>query len=195
MAKLPKDVEPPVPPATLLADYSRVRTIPGSPRIVPWIAPVCLALVFVLLFFPWVVDRSRAETWQSGWGTGFGSAFSFLGSLHILVFLVALALAIAIRVLSRMDALVPAWVVELWPWRAGIVAAATFVSVVFFLLERLVGFGLESSMSQGESYALHRTFWMCLAFWVQVIALLGALLHHWLVIRKSKPVPRIDVSW
>ena len=71
------------------------------------------------------------------------SAFSFLGSLHILVFLVALGLAIAIAVLSRMDALVPAWVVALWPWRAGIVAAAIFVSVVFFLLERLVGFGLE----------------------------------------------------
>jgi hypothetical protein len=108
---------------------------------------------------------------------------------------VALALAIAIAVLSRMDALVPAWVVELWPWRAGIVAAATFVSLVFLLLERLSGFGLESSVTGAESYAIHRALWMCVAFWIQVIALLGALLDHWLVIRKSKPVPRIDVSW
>jgi hypothetical protein len=172
-----------------------VTTIPASPRIVPWIAPVGLALVFVLLFFPWVVDRSKPDVWQTGWGSGFGSAFSFLGSLHILVFLVALALAIAIAALARMDALVPAWVVELWPWRGGMVAAATFLSLVFFLLERLLGFGLESSVPPADLAALHRTFWMCLAFWLQVIALLGAFLEHWLAIRKSKPVPRIDVSW
>jgi hypothetical protein len=192
MAKLPKGVEPAAPPpATLLPGYSQVRTVLASPRIVCWIAPAGLALVFVLLFFPWVVDRSKAEVWQSGWGTGFGSAFSFLGLLHILVFLVALVLAIAIAVLARMDTLMPAWVVELWPWRAGLVAAATFVSLLFFLLERFAGFGLELP----DAHTVHRTFWMCLAFWIQAIALLGALLDHWLVIRKSKPVPRIDVSW
>jgi zinc-ribbon domain len=195
MAKLPKGALPPIPPATLLAGYSRVRTIAANPRIVPWIAPIGLVLVFLLLFFPWVVDRSHPETWQGGWGTGFGSAFSFLGSLHILVFLVALALAIAIVVISRMDALMPGWVVELWPSRAGILAAAIFISLVFFFLERLVGFGLESSVSPADFPTLHRTFWVCLAFWVQVIALLGALLEMWLEMRKSKPVPRIDVSW
>jgi hypothetical protein len=196
MAKLPKAVEAaPMPPATLLPGYTRVKTIPASPRIVPWIAPAGLVLVFLLLFFPWVVDRSRAEIWETGWGTGFGSYFSFLGSLHILVFLVALAVAIAIVVLTRMDALVPGWLVELWPSQAAILAAAIFISLVFFLLERLAGFGLESSVPAADSYTVQRTFWMCLAFWIQVIALLGALLDVWLVMRKSKPVPRIDVSW
>src|SRR5262249_13494579 len=153
MGKLPKSVEAPIPSATMLPEYSRVKTIAANPRIVPWIAPAGLALVFVLLFFAWVVERGNAQVWQSGWGTGFGTAFSFLGSLHILFFLVALILAIGVTVISRMDALVPAWVVELWPWRAGLVAVVTFVSLVFFLLERLVGFGLETSVSGAESYA------------------------------------------
>jgi hypothetical protein len=154
-----------------------------------------LALIFVVLFLPWVVLPTQTDKIQTGWQTGFGSYFHMLGTLHILSYLVALFLAIACVAVPALDPIVPPWVAEIWPWRSAILAAILFISLLFFLLEMMNGFGLEHAEFGHEYYAVHRTIWISLAWWLQVLAFVGALLDFWLAMRKTKPLPRIDISW
>jgi hypothetical protein len=74
--KTPPAPAPPAPPPP--AGYHRTSTLWVSPRVVPWIAPVCILLFFLLLFFPWVgMHPGGTQVYsQTGWGTAFGSYWS-----------------------------------------------------------------------------------------------------------------------
>ena len=65
---------PPPPRQQTPGGYTHRLTITLNPQIVPWVAPVCLVLVFVLSFFPWVgrFYGSYDVLTQSAWGAAFG---------------------------------------------------------------------------------------------------------------------------
>jgi hypothetical protein len=103
----------------------------------------------------------------------------------------------------------------IWPWRAGIVGGAALLALGFLLLQLIVGFGIEHDARirdvatvfkdladifpaqwQGSLYSfVYRTGWLTLAFWLTVLAVIGATLEFWLALRKSRPLPRVDISW
>jgi hypothetical protein len=209
----PPKSEPPPPkpqettaPVSVPAEYRHTATIWISPRVVPWVAPVALMLIFVLLFSTWIDWPGNSEGSQSGWGTGFGKHFSVLGLFYILLFLLTLVLALACLIVPRLQMALPPALQQLWPWRSAFVLGLVCLAYVFLVLEVLVGFGLESSTKSEIAavsanlgtpvyYALHRTFWLRLAVLAHTLALVGAALDFWLILRKNRPLPRIDISW
>jgi hypothetical protein len=94
LPQMPGAVPPPAPPPAPMPNIAstpstgRVGTAPAAPpmpapagaappgRILPWIAPLSLFAIFVLMFFPWVgmYPRGVGVVTQTGWGTAFGSA-------------------------------------------------------------------------------------------------------------------------
>jgi hypothetical protein len=167
-------------------DYPHRYIIWISPRVVPWIAPVALAMIFFLFFFPWrSVPRSLPfeslglPGSQIGWATLFSNAFFIF---YFLIYLMALALAIGSLLLSL--TLVPALpqIQHLVPWKAVIVAGM----VAFAFLPFLIGY-------LREDFA---TIWMSGVAWLHFIALIGLALEFWLQRRgANRPMPRIDVLW
>jgi hypothetical protein len=184
-------------------------TIWISPRVVPWIAPVALLLVFVLMWFPWIDHPDKPPMVQTGWGTAFGHHFSALGIFFVLFFLPALALAVACLAISRLKLGLPPAFKQFWPWRALFYGGLALLAFLFLLLQLLAGFGLEDaadntaavtrSASKVEEalniYMMRRTPWLALAALCQLTALVGALLELWLTMRKNRVLPRIDIRW
>jgi hypothetical protein len=73
----PKSAPPPMPayqPQTPVA-AGQPLGLTINPRIIPWIAPGCLILVFVLMFLAWtgMYPGGIGVVTQSGWGSAFGS--------------------------------------------------------------------------------------------------------------------------
>jgi hypothetical protein len=69
--------QPPPPPLGTSTEYHSGFTIPFSPKVLPYVAPACLFLVFVLSFFSWVgyfYGGSGLLT-QSAWRAMIGSAY------------------------------------------------------------------------------------------------------------------------
>jgi hypothetical protein len=210
----PIDV-PPEPAVTTTAaaplptgDYAHTATMMLSPRVTPWVAPVGLALVFVLLFFTWIAFPGVAS--QSGWGTAFGRHFTVLGLFYSLFFLAALVAAVAAQVLPHGAAHLPPALQQLWPWRSGIVCGLAALAFLFLFLELLVGFGLEhdipdlikESAISVKGFAdadlvglLRRTIWLVLAVLFHIAAVVGAALDFWLVQRQGRPLPRLVLNW
>src|SRR5205823_4064146 len=50
---VPSRTPAPPPPPPVVGDYTKLRSIVISPRVVPWIAPIALLVLFLLTFFPW----------------------------------------------------------------------------------------------------------------------------------------------
>lgn len=161
--------EPPSPPG----DYAHVRTFTLNPRLLSWLAPVCLALVFVLLFFTWTRMEPAGITVfsQSGWQAAFGgftdnttsgeiwhkyneedmkyvadlgSAFPLI--LFILIVVPTLLLAVAAVLIQRhiLPIPLPAALEPLWAFRGLAIAALTLAALVLLLLQMLSGFPLEN---------------------------------------------------
>ncbi len=94
---LPAEAASTVPvPATSTAPpegYHRTWTVWFSPKVLPWLAPVCVALVFILQFFPWVGVYPGGQTMISaiayGAAFGEGSADPYLAKTPIVGLLVA----------------------------------------------------------------------------------------------------------
>jgi hypothetical protein len=93
LPQMPGAVAPPPPPPMMAPNIAstpstgRIST-PAAPaaapaatgaggqrRILPWVAPLSLLAIFVLMFFPWVgmYPRGVAVVSQTGWGTAFNS--------------------------------------------------------------------------------------------------------------------------
>ena len=144
-----------------------------------------------MLFATWIVNPNpeKPDDFQTGWGTAFGSNYSGLGILFFLLFFLALLLAVGRVVLPRVAANFPPWLEQFMPMSSAIVAGLSALSFLFLFLEIFVGFGLE------EKYYLRRTMWLGLAVVCQLVGIVGAALEFWLTTRKSKPLPRVDISW
>lgn len=211
----------PPPPGSFEGGF----TIALTPEILPWIAPAALALVGFLLFFSWTGTLAWGDKLEwytvSGWGTGFGSNMSFLGTLHILLIVLALPLSVAMVVLPILGIKLPAAVEGVWPWRsialAGLVGAATLL----LLLQLVIGFGMQlkvEDLAQGRRLvelkdddlakmlkttehreyaraAIYHSTWLRLATLCHLIAMSGLVLQNWVQQRGNRALPRMDILW
>lgn len=179
--------EPPVSPrptatapAPPPAGYLRTATISLSPRVVPWITPAALGIVFFLMFFTWVgwypadIPVFTQNGWQVAFGSyGFEKVFwskvmednnpespdrSWLGIFFVLTFLPALLLAVGVIAVPRLNVHVPPVVERLWPWRTAIVGGASLLTLFFLVLLLLGGFPLEKKLQESakQLYGKHR---------------------------------------
>jgi hypothetical protein len=157
------------PPPAGPRGYRHAIPIWFSPRVLQWIVPVCLILVFVLIFFPWVgiYMGGYSLITQSGWQAAFGD-YSYdkdltadkdpfttmkegkeerdapginLLLIFFVIFMMLLVLvAIGLIVSNVVPGLLPP-VVQKWRWLlAGGVALLAFL---FLILQLLIGFSLE----------------------------------------------------
>lgn len=160
----------PQKPSPLREDYRRILSGSLNPQILPWIAPVCLVLVFFLQFFDWDglnAGREPAET-ANAWGAAFGfyavdgdlktlvpftddekfkPGVSILTIFYLLLFFPALAVTIASVVIPLLSIKLPPYVNDLMPWRWGIVLAANLLVFLFLGLQLIFGFSLDSRYS------------------------------------------------
>ncbi len=179
-----------IPLPQLVAGYQHLHSIWIKPEVVKWLAPAALALVFILLFFPWIVPLEKPAEQLTGWETAFGRRSNGFGTIFGLLFLLSFAMAIAAVVLPRLppERLHPK-LREFLPWRAAAVFGLTAFAFLFFALQIAMGFGSENEPSLGRG-------WFRLALLAEIVAVAGAGLNWWLTLRGPQlPLPRIDVSW
>ena len=164
------------------SEYTHRYIIWISPRVVPWIAPVALVLVFLLLFFPWrsVPPDATSELGSlSGWGKLFSGP---LLMFYFLLYLVALALSIGSLLLTLKVVPTQPQIAHLIPWKTCIVAGVVMSAFLFLY----IGFW-------GESLS---TVWFCSAVCLHLAALIGLGLEYCLERRgPARSLPRIDVIW
>jgi hypothetical protein len=156
---------PPPPPPLPPQDYQHSAAVHLSPKVLPWIAPACLLLVFVLQFFNWVglYPGGVPSVTQNAWGAAFGSytedgnlkspsvrdekykpGASVLTIFYLLLFFPTLAVTLASVAIGMVPVKLPPQVENLLPWRWGIVAALNLILFFFLALQLLLGFSLDN---------------------------------------------------
>lgn len=158
---------PPQKSPRLDMNYQRALSASLSPNVLPWIAPVCLVLVFFLQFFDWdgLYPGGEPAVTGNAWRAAFGAynvdgdlknhvnfgeddkykpGASILTIFYLLLFFPALIVTITSVVLEMVPIKLPPQVNNLLPWRWGIVAAANLIVFLFLALQLLLGFGLDS---------------------------------------------------
>jgi hypothetical protein len=156
-------------PPALPASSEPRRTLWLSPRAVPWIAPVCLVLLVVLLFFPWLaMSPGGVPVYsQSGWGAAFGSFWvnpvwekvngfdsekhqpgvSVLMIFYVLILiLLGLPAAVVSVLLTVAPQTLPPVLQQLRPWRLALGAGIVLLCTVLLVLQLLVGFSLQNML-------------------------------------------------
>jgi hypothetical protein len=154
-------------PSRPVEDYQGALSVSLSPKALPWIAPVCLVLVFFLQFFDWDGLYPGGEPAMTGnaWYAAFGTysvdgdlknlvlftdddklkpGVSVLTIFYLLLFFPALIVTVGSVVLTMISIKLPPQVENLLPWRWGIVAAVNLVVFLFLALQLLLGFSLDS---------------------------------------------------
>lgn len=165
-ASSPAPEAPSIPPA----GYTTTRTFLLNPDVLPWIAPVCLVLVFFFSFFNWdgLYPGGYGVYTQSAWGSAFhhfttdavgekvlgveealhnNSHASWVLVLFLLVFLPLLAVAIASVVVPRLQIKLPPAAQQVMPWKSAIIAGGTALALVLLLFQLLLGLGLENGVA------------------------------------------------
>jgi|SRR5579884_956721 len=156
-------------PKPSLTDTDYQHSLSGSlnPHVLPWIAPVCLLLVFFLQFFDWdgIYPGGELAVTGNAWRAAFGAytvdgdlknlvrfgeddmlkpGVSVLTIFYLILFFPALIVTIGSVVLPMLQIKLPPQVERLMPWRWGIVAAANLLVFLFLALQLLLGFSLDS---------------------------------------------------
>ena len=211
----PKPAEPTVLPVTAPAGYEHHWTASLNSHVVRWLAPACLGIVFLLLFFPWVTAYWPRE-WDSM--TGWGSAGTVSGVFYVLFFMLSLMLAVAAAVLPVLPQhSLPPIVGQIRPWKSAIVGGVALLTFMFLGLQFVTGFSKEQDLDKPEvkkvengegttapkadislSFAkltIHRTIWLWLTVVFHLLAFVGLGLEFWLERRGPKALPRLDVHW
>jgi hypothetical protein len=180
-------------PGSLPGDYRRQYTIWISPRVVPWIAPVGLALIFLLFFFYWrslptVVEEAKRDysisdatipPSQIGWAKIFSNGWLIL---FFLCYLLTLVSVVGLLLLNFKVIAPPPQLKRVLPWRSAIVGGLALLGFLFLV------FG-----SLGEDFS---TLAFGLTAWFQVLVLIGLALEYWLEYRgPGYPLPKIDILW
>jgi hypothetical protein len=149
--------------------YRHTMTMWFSPKVLPWIAPVCLLLIFFLQLMDWVgiypggVPTVTGNAWRAAFGQYAedpdlkeGSmqdekkkpGVSVLTIFYLLLFFPVLVLTIASVILPMLPLKLPPQAEKLLPWRWGLVAAANLLLLLFLGLQVLLGFSLESRYNE-----------------------------------------------
>jgi hypothetical protein len=165
LGKVPPS-KPPLPPST---DYRGGFTIPFSPDVLPWIAPVCLGLIFLsTLFFPWVgyywngtgmltqglwrglIGRPASPDmtlWQTVSGLDLNKApagVNWLLWLYLPLFLLALGLAVVSALLPRAQVKLPPAVDQVKQYRWGLVAVLALLGFLILSLFLVLNFSMQN---------------------------------------------------
>jgi hypothetical protein len=159
----PSPTKPSLPPE----DYQHTLAVSLNATVLPWIAPLCLVLIFFLQFAEWdgLYPGGEPAVAGSAWRAAFGKysvdgdlkalvpflndekhkpGASVLTIFYLLLFFPVLVATIARVVVTMIHIKLPPQVEKLLPWRWGIVAAANFVLFLFLGLQVLLGFSLDS---------------------------------------------------
>lgn len=159
---------PALTPSRTPEDHQHTISARLSPKVLPWIAPVCLVLIFFQQFLDWDglypggVPVATANAWYAAFGKypvdpdlkelvpmmsdeKYKPGWSVLTFFYLMLFFPALLVTIASVVLPTLPLKLPPWVEKLMPWRWGIVAAANLFLFLFLGLQVLLGFSLDSS--------------------------------------------------
>jgi hypothetical protein len=163
-----------VPSGPPPAGYMHQRSYTFSPRVIPWIAPLAMLIVFIALFFPWVgvYPGGIGAVTQNGWNAAFGGYSEStiwnkyyvkdepedlkippkdLGAGVLLVFCILFllpGLVVALIATLMHQRLIP---VELppsltnyWSYRPLLVTLLGLGALVFLILQLASGFPLEN---------------------------------------------------
>jgi hypothetical protein len=199
----PSAPAPYTPPAPIQErDYLKLKSFWISKRVIPWIAPIAITVVFLLTFFPWLsVPKELKDIFSSSvkspdfpttnpWGLGFGDAskmFKGIGgalpAIYVLFTLFGFLAAIG-SFLFHLKVIPP--VPALDKWRPLIVGGFVWLAFFFLFLSIMINL-----FDQG---AIWLNFWGWLAWDGHFIASIGLLLETWLQMRGPEaPSPRIDI--
>lgn len=119
----------------------------------------------------------------------------------------------------------PSLVREMWHLRTQVLVGLTAVTLALLLLQSWVGFGLTNGLKRGveaefgkrleeaannsvelekvrvemdvklHNYHVETTFWLRLALYAHILAVLSIAIENWLVSRGDQPAPRVAVMW
>jgi hypothetical protein len=191
----------PVPELPMVeGEYTRTLTYRLRADILRWVAPVCLAIIFLLSFGNWI---GSLNLWESAFGghpvlnlPGFDMAIPAGHSSHsagfivYVIFTLFFALPLAWVKLAfeknwipNLDALHP-----IWPWRAVIVGGVAALGALLLLF-----LWISSNLSQWNFMALA----MKVAVRLHLIAVVAYAAEYWLELRKQRrlPLPDVTVRW
>lgn len=149
-------------------DFRRVHVLRFNPRVLRWVAPVCVVLIFILSFFAWVgiYPGGVPAVTQSAWGAAFASwepdpdlakaniversekdrpNANVLLIFYILLFLVVVVVTLGFFALDLFSLKSPPGLQGVLPWRWGIIAALNLLALFFLILQLIVGFTIEST--------------------------------------------------
>jgi hypothetical protein len=190
----PLDMTTP-PPAPMSVRPDEPPPLPPPPgeyvHRLPWVVLGAVVLVFVLSFFPWlrVLSPVGYLDVQSAWNFSSGDGLLIV---YVLLLILLLLVSIPAAVLSLFAASLPPGVRDLLKWRYVVVGGLALLSFLFLLLQLLVGFQAEHILGGGF---IVRTFFLSLAFWLHLLAVICCLLAVWADLRGNRPMPRVDILW
>lgn len=177
------------PPAPIKErDFISLKSYFISKRVVPWIAPIALSILFLLSFFPWL-SGGKGGSGLNPWSLAFGEFASKLPMggatmiLYVLLMLFAFLTAVGsflihLRVLPQVPALEKI--------RTLIVAGLTWSAFLFLTINLLI--------SLFDIGAIWLNFFGWLAWKAHFVATIALVLETWLQIRGPEaPSPRIDI--
>lgn len=147
---------------------------------------------------------------------------SFFLIFYMLLLVPVMLICIAVPVLEMLQLPLPPIATTILQFRWIAVAAAVLFLFMLLLFQLGLGFGLESKLSQRsyEEYQnrtkdmenakmkrmarmsyeavvsnLHRGTMLSAVFWIHLVGMVAGLYMLWLDIRKTAPLPKIDVLW
>lgn len=185
---------PPPPPWTRPApiqerDYITMKSCFISKRVVPWITPICMLLVLIFSFIPWIGSGSFSfNVWQMGYGDAskhhpLGGAIFIFYTLFVIFGLVA---SIVFLLMQLGVIPIPA---ALYKVRA--VITGVFVWSAFLMLFMHVLINLFDTKKAGVIWL---NFWGLIGWWFHCIAFWALLIQMWLELRgPAAPSPRVDL--
>ena len=162
------DEQPTFPATPTPEGYHRKYTAWFSPRVLQYVAPVCLLVVFVLTFFAWtgVYPGGVPDAWQNAWQAAFAGystdpdaasivppfpkdgepGVDFLLIFYVLLLIPTLLITLGCLALAFVHpSKLPPAAYPLLPWRWGVVAALNLILLLFLVLQLAFGFSLENN--------------------------------------------------
>jgi len=162
------DEQPTFPATPTPEGYHRKYTIWFSPRVLQYVAPVAVFLVFVLTFFAWtgVYPGGVHDAWQNAWQAAFAGystdpdaasvvapfpkdgepGVDFLLIVYVLLLLPTLLITLGCLALAFVGAAkLPPALYPILPWRWGVVAALNLILLLFLVLQLVLGLSLENN--------------------------------------------------